>query len=65
MTSPQRTAPRYLRVFGDFNMRGGIAITPLALRTAALSADEEHHYLSLVTHYDSLTRTNTPSPETP
>jgi 7-cyano-7-deazaguanine reductase len=61
----QRTAPRYLRVFGDFNVRGGIAIRPLALRTATLSADEEHHYLSLVAHYDSVTSTKTPSPETP
>lgn len=25
-------APRYLRVFGDFNPRGGIAIRPLAVR---------------------------------
>jgi 7-cyano-7-deazaguanine reductase len=57
-------APKYLRVFGEFNVRGGIAIKPLALRTAARSADEEHRYLSLVTHYDSVTKTGAPSPET-
>jgi len=59
-----RIAPKYLRVFGDFNVRGGIAIRPLALRTAPLSADEEHQYLSLITHYDSLTKTKTTWPET-
>ena len=29
-----RISPRYLRVFGDFKVRGGIAIRPLALREA-------------------------------
>ena len=29
-----RIGPRYLRVFGDFMVRGGIAIRPLALREA-------------------------------
>ncbi len=34
-------APRYLRVFGDFKVRGGIAIRPLALREAADLDDPE------------------------
>lgn len=29
-----KLSPRYLRVYGDFNPRGGIAIRPLAVRTA-------------------------------
>ena len=29
-----KLSPRYLRVYGDFNARGGIAIRPLAVRTA-------------------------------
>ncbi len=36
-----RLAPRYLRVFGDFRPRGGIAIRPLALRVAGGLADDE------------------------
>lgn len=47
--------PRWLRVLGDFHPRGGIAIRPLALRTAAdLDADEENLCLGLVAQYDSL-----------
>ena len=35
-------APRLLRVFGDFNVRGGIAIRPLALRFgSAMDAERE------------------------
>jgi 7-cyano-7-deazaguanine reductase len=60
----ERIAPKYLRVFGDFNVRGGIAIKPLALRTAAHGADEQRHYQSLIAHYDSVTAVNAPTPET-
>jgi 7-cyano-7-deazaguanine reductase len=42
-------SPRYLRVYGDFNPRGGIAIRPLAVRTApGLSEAELAHCLSLL-----------------
>jgi 7-cyano-7-deazaguanine reductase len=48
-------APRYLRVFGDFNPRGGIAIRPMAVRFGsdgepALRAECE----ALVAQYDSV-----------
>jgi 7-cyano-7-deazaguanine reductase len=49
--------PRYLRVFGDFSVRGGIAIRPLAIRTASgLSAEEEARCLGLLAHHDALMR---------
>jgi 7-cyano-7-deazaguanine reductase len=49
--------PRYLRVFGDFSVRGGIAIRPLAIRTAAgLSAEEEARCVGLLAHHDALMR---------
>jgi 7-cyano-7-deazaguanine reductase len=42
-------APRYLRVYGDFNPRGGIAIKPLAVRAApGLDAREEERCLALL-----------------
>jgi 7-cyano-7-deazaguanine reductase len=42
-------AARYLRVYGDFNPRGGIAIKPLAVRAApGLSEDERHRCLALL-----------------
>ena len=44
-----RLSPRYLRVYGDFNPRGGIAIRPLAVRTAAdLSDSDQARCLSLL-----------------
>ena len=44
-----RLSPRYLRVYGEFNPRGGIAIRPLAVRAAPdLAEDEERHCLSLL-----------------
>jgi 7-cyano-7-deazaguanine reductase len=44
-----KISPRYIRVYGDFNPRGGIAIRPLAVRTAPdLSAGEEAHCLGLL-----------------
>lgn len=50
-----RIAPRYLRVFGDFNVRGGIAIRPLALRCAPdLSAGEARHGEILLANFDAL-----------
>ena len=59
----ERIAPRYLRVFGDFNVRGGIAIKPLALRSAPTLGDEEaRHCMALVAQYDALTRANQSSP---
>jgi 7-cyano-7-deazaguanine reductase len=41
--------PRLLRVFGDFNARGGIAIHPLAVRAAeALDEVEERRCRELM-----------------
>ena len=49
-------APLYLRVFGDFRARGGIAIRPLALRLApGLAADELGRCRELVAQHDSAT----------
>ncbi len=51
-----RISPRYLRVLGDFNARGGIAIRPLAVRKAGdLGREEETRCLALLGQYDSLT----------
>ena len=36
-----KLSPTYLRVYGDFNARGGIAIRPLAVRTAPDLSDAE------------------------
>ncbi len=42
-------SPRYLRVYGDFNPRGGIAIRPLAVRAALdLGEAEEGRCISLL-----------------
>jgi 7-cyano-7-deazaguanine reductase len=44
-----KLAPRYLRVYGDFNARGGIAIKPLAVRAApGLSAADEDRCAALL-----------------
>jgi 7-cyano-7-deazaguanine reductase len=49
-------APRYLRVLGDFNARGGIAIRPLAVRPGSdLGPEEEARCLALLAQYDSMT----------
>lgn len=54
-----RISPRYLRVFGDFNARGGIAIKPLALRVAPdVDADEQRRCQDLLAQFDSLQRTS-------
>jgi 7-cyano-7-deazaguanine reductase len=51
-----RIGARYLRVLGDFNARGGIAIRPLALRRASdLGPEEEARCLALLGQYDSIT----------
>jgi 7-cyano-7-deazaguanine reductase len=51
----QRLSARYLRVYGDFNVRGGIAIRPLAVRTARdLDADQEARILVLIEQHDRL-----------
>lgn len=50
-----RIQPRYLRVFGDFNVRGGIAIKPLAVRVAPAMDDlERAQVLELLAHHDAL-----------
>jgi len=47
---------RYLRVLGDFNVRGGIAIRPLAVRKAGdLGPAEETRCVALLGQHDSLT----------
>jgi len=52
-----RIAPVYLRVFGDFNARGGIAIKPLAIRAAAGAADTElDRALAVLAQHDAVTR---------
>ena len=49
--------PRWLRVFGDFAVRGGIAIRPLALRQAeGLTAAERALCLELMAQHDAATR---------
>lgn len=49
--------PRWIRVFGDFSVRGGIAIRPLALREAeGLAPDERSRCLELIAQHDSATR---------
>jgi 7-cyano-7-deazaguanine reductase len=51
-----RIAPRYLRVLGDFNARGGIAIRPLAVRRARdLGPEEEARCVALLAQYDAVT----------
>ena len=51
----QLLAPRLLRVFGDFNVRGGIAIRPLALRFGpAMDADERAVCLTLLAQHDAV-----------
>ncbi|MHB8191452.1 MAG: preQ(1) synthase [Ferrimicrobium sp.] len=49
--------PAYLRVFGDFHARGGIAIRPLAIRTpTGLSTVDLAEYRELLAVYDRLHR---------
>jgi len=53
---------RYLRVYGDFKPRGGIAIRPLAVRTASdLGPEEEARCRSLLNQHDSITSGPGPS----
>jgi 7-cyano-7-deazaguanine reductase len=52
-----RIDPQYLRVFGDFRPRGGIAIRPLAVRTPAdLAEGDLAGALALVRSHDAMTR---------
>ncbi|MDA8207642.1 MAG: preQ(1) synthase [Actinomycetota bacterium] len=52
-----RLSPLYLRVFGDFNARGGIAIRPMAIRwKAGVPADVRGEVESTVAAYDRLAR---------
>jgi 7-cyano-7-deazaguanine reductase len=49
--------PRLLRVFGDFNARGGIAIRPLALRYGpAMDEGEKAVCLGLLAQHDAAVR---------
>lgn len=51
----ERIQPQYLRVFGNFNVRGGIAIKPLALTIAPeLSAEQRALCAELLANYDRL-----------
>jgi 7-cyano-7-deazaguanine reductase len=51
----ERIAPRFLRVFGDFNVRGGIAIKPLAVRVSDRLTDEQRSQaVFLVSQHDVL-----------
>ena len=48
-------SPRLLRVYGDFAVRGGIAIRPLALRLAGdVSPDERERCFELLAQHDAL-----------
>lgn len=49
-------SPKYLRVFGDFNIRGGIAIKPLVryIDSDKLSPIFEEYVESLVENYDRI-----------
>ena len=50
-------SPRWLRVFGDFTVRGGIAIRPLALRVAADAGPGERAACAeLVGQHDAVMR---------
>lgn len=49
--------PAVLRVYGNFNVRGGIAIKPLAVREDATQSDEALAYADrLLANYDRLSR---------
>ena len=51
-----RIDPHYLRVFGDFNVRGGISIKPLVVRKGKnLDPDLEAEIRYLFATYDALT----------
>ena len=51
-------APRYLRVFGDFNPRGGIAIQPLAVRVRpGMDPPEEAGCVALLDQHATLAET--------
>ncbi|HWE54636.1 MAG TPA: preQ(1) synthase [Acidimicrobiales bacterium] len=53
-------APRYLRVYGDFLPRGGIAIQPLVIRASTvLTAEDEEQCRALMAQYDSVRSTAT------
>jgi len=53
--------PRWLRVFGDFAVRGGIAIRPLALRVDAdLDGEARRECEALVAQHDSMMQLRRP-----
>jgi NADPH-dependent 7-cyano-7-deazaguanine reductase QueF len=46
--------PYYLRVFGDFTVRGGIAIKPLVERCASCSSLNQQRIRSLIDAWDRM-----------
>jgi len=47
--------PRFIRIFGDFNVRGGISIKPMALKFAEnISAEEKEEIKFKIENYDRL-----------
>lgn len=47
--------PLMIRVFGDFNVRGGIAIKPLVVKyDSKLSDEDKAAYINLVSQYTSM-----------
>ena len=53
----EKIRPLYLRVFGDFNVRGGIAIKPLVVRKAPkLETEEEAEIRYRLETFDRLSR---------
>jgi len=54
-----KLSPRYLRVYGDFKPRGGIAIRPLAVRPAPdLTDGEQARCLGLLSQVETFSRAN-------
>jgi len=52
-----RISPLMLRVYGDFNSRGGIAIKPLALRRSkSLGELQSENCYDLIKQYDQITK---------
>jgi len=48
-----KTQPRFLRVFGDFHVRGGIAIKPLFVKfSSPLSSEEKAEMKEKIEQYD-------------
>jgi 7-cyano-7-deazaguanine reductase len=51
----EKIAPKFIRVFGDFHVRGGISIKPLALKFQEnLSSEEKEEIKFKIENYDRL-----------